>query len=248
MTLMGILARAERLVADNSPQILTALGVAGTVATAVLTGKAAYKHANHMSEQDPHMPLKEEVRRVWTFYIPAAATGAATVTFIILANRIGTRRAAALATAYVVSERAFQEYRDQVRTKFGDLKEQSVRDDLAQRQVHEHPVESRQVIITGGGNALCYEPFTDRYFDSSMEELKKAMNDLNYRLNIDGYASLSDFYDLIGLPHTAYSDDVGWNSDKLLELEISSVLATDGRPAISFTYQVDPREKYYRVH
>lgn len=248
MTLMGILARAEKLVADNSPQILTALGVAGTVTTAVLTGKASYKHAQHMSEQDPHMSRKEEVRRVWKLYIPPVATGAITIASIITANQIGTRRAAAMAAAYAVGERAFSEYKDEVRRRFGETKEQMVRDGVAQHQVNENPVESRQVIITGGGNVLCYEPFTDRYFDSDMESLKKAMNDLNYRLNMDGYASLSEFYDLVGLPHTAYSDDVGWKSDKLLELDFSTTLASDGRPAISFTYMVEPLRNYYRVH
>lgn len=257
MTLTGILARAEKLVADNSPQILTALGVAGTITTAVLTGKAAVQ-ADRVIRQtqklndDPEEPYdltpRDKVKLTWKLYIPPVATGAVTIASIILANQIGTRRAAAMAAAYAVSERAYSEYKDEVRRRFGAIKEQSVRDGVAQHQVNENPVENRQVIITGGGNVLCFEPFTGRYFDSDMESLKKAMNDLNYRINSDGYASLSEFYDLVGLPHTAYSDDVGWKSDKLLELDISTTLASDGRPAISFTYLVEPLRNYYKVH
>jgi hypothetical protein len=168
------------------------------------------------------------------------------VTSIILANQIGTRRAAAMAAAYAVSERAFVEYKEEVKRKFGTIKEQSVRDDLAQQQVNNHPVENRQVIIAGG-NVLCYEPFTDRYFHSDMETIKKAQNDLNYRINSNYYASLSDLYDLLGLPRTTYSDEVGWNSDKQLEIDFSTTLATDGRPCLAITYRVEPIRGYYRV-
>jgi hypothetical protein len=254
MTLMGIIKQAERFTADNSPLILTAIGVAGTVATAVLTGKATIKAAKivnvHRYDQDPNAEVfitkKEIVERTWKLYIPPVTVGALTVVSIIGANRIGTRRAAAMAAAYAVSERAFSEYKEQVVKKLGEVKERTIRDDLAQDQVNRSPVAERQVIIAGG-NVLCYEPRTDRYFHSDMESLKKAMNDLNYKINNNYYASLSEFYDLIGLPHTEESDELGWNSDELLDLDFSTVLATDGRPAISMSYVVKPIRKYYRV-
>ena len=40
MPAADILARVQKLAIDNSPQILTAIGVVGTVSTAVLAGKA----------------------------------------------------------------------------------------------------------------------------------------------------------------------------------------------------------------
>lgn len=256
MTLMGILARTEKVVADHSPQILTALGVAGTVTTAILTGKASVAAHHRIKYEtmkrdtdEPYEPTNQDkVVWTWKLYVPAIGAGALTVTSIILANQIGTRRAAAMAAAYAVSERAFSEYKEQVVKKFGETKEQMVRDGLAQEQVSNHPVGDRQVIIAGGGNVLCYEPFTDRYFDSDMESMKKAMNDLNYRINNNWYASLSEFYDLLGLPRTSYSDEVGWNADKLLELEFTTTLASDGRPAIVINYQVQPIRGYSRVH
>lgn len=256
MTLMGILARAEKLVADNSPQILTALGVAGTVTTAVLTGKAsvaAYHKIKFetMKRDTPDEPYyatsKDKVDWTWKLYIPPVTVGVLTVSSIILANQIGTRRAAAMAAAYAVSERAFSEYKEQVIKKFGETKEQMVRDDLAQERVNRSPVGDHQIIIAGG-NVLCYEPFTDRYFDSDMETLKKAQNDLNYQINNNWYASLSDLYDLIGLPRTAYSDEVGWNSDKLLEMDFSTTLATDGRPCLVMNFAVQPIRGYSRLH
>lgn len=257
MTLMGILARTEKFAADNSPQILTALGVAGTVTTAVLTGKASMEAARLIDYTVDHRPtvelraepmeLKEKVQLTWKLYIPSVAAGVLTVACIITASRIGTRRAAAMAAAYAVSEKAFTEYREQVIKKFGEAKEQAVRDDVRQEQLNKNPVSDRSVIIAGG-NVLCYEPYTDRYFESDMESLKKAMNDLNYRINNNWYASLSEFYDLIGLPKTEISDELGWNSDKLLELDFGHGLAGDGRPCLVINYQVQPIRGYARVH
>lgn len=255
MTLMGILARAEKLAADNSPQILTAIGVAGTIGTAVLTGKASIKAYNHIkyetmkndTAEAPYIvTFKDKVFWTWKIYIPPVAAGAITIASVIMANKIGTRRTAAMAAAYVVSEKAFVEYKDQVIKKFGETKEQNVRDAVRQEQMNRNPIGDRQVVIAGG-NVLCYEPYTDRYFDSDMESIKKAQNDLNYRINNNWYASLSEFYDLVGLPHTEMSDELGWNSDKLLEIEFGHALATDGRPCLVINYDVKPIRGFSRV-
>lgn len=250
MTLMTIVKQAEKFTADNSPLILTAIGVAGTVTTAVLTGKASIKAHDLIRENEPQhgeQTGREKVLLTWKLFVPPITVGALTVTSIILANQIGTRRAAAMAAAYAVSEKAFSEYKDEVIKKLGETKERAIRDDLAQEQVNENPIGSRQVIITGGGNVLCYEPYTGRYFHSDMETLKKAQNDLNYKVLNHYYASLTDFYDLIGLDQTDISDEVGWNSDDLLDLVFSTVLADDGRPCLSMSYKVAPIRKYFRV-
>jgi hypothetical protein len=259
MTLVDLAKRAEKLVADRSPLILTAVGVTGTITTAVLTGKAAIK-ADRLLEKEKYyqsqrsntpvevLPPKEMFLLVWKLYIPPASVGALTVTSIILANQIGTRRAAAMAAAYALSEKAFTEYKEKVVEKIGENKERLVRDDLAQDQVRNNPVTDNQILMTGGGTVLCYEPFTGRYFNSDMESLKKAQNDLNYQVLSNYYASLSDFYDLVGLPRTKISDDLGWNSDEILELNFSTVLSDDGRPCISIDFKVAPIRDYYRVH
>jgi hypothetical protein len=116
MTLGEITKRVGKLAQDNSPAVLTAIGVAGTLTTAFLTGRASYKAAEliqeHNEKQDVHdlwMPPKDAFRLVWRLYVPAASSAILTVAAIILANRIGTRRAAAMAAAYAITEKAFVE-------------------------------------------------------------------------------------------------------------------------------------------
>lgn len=252
MTLASIAKRAEKLAIDNSPTILTGLAVAGTVATAIFAGRAAYLAATIIEDeaknrQYKNMPfdLEDKVQMTWTLYIPSVGMGVTTIVCIISANRIGSKRAAAMAAAYTLSEKAFTEYKDKVVEKLGEKKEQAVRDEIQQDRVNRNPVS--EVIIVSG-EQLCYDSHSGRYFQSDMESVKKAVNDLNYRILSDNYASLSDFYHLLGLEPTSVSDEVGWNVDKLLEIHFTSTLAKDGRPAIALEYRVEPIRGYFRLH
>lgn len=253
---MTLAKQLEQLAADNSPAILTGIGVTGTVATAILTGKASVKAArlidseyqNNRSTPHFHLNKRDEVKLTWRLFIPAAGCCVLTVASIITANQIGTRRAAAMAAAYGLSERAFERYKDQVKEKFGEAKERDIRDDLAQKQVRENPPQENTVLVTSSGDVLCLELFTGRYFRSDIEAIKKAQNDLNYRLLNHGYASLSEFYDIIGLQHTQVSDDLGWSSDKMMELTFSGALTPDDKPCMVIDYQVGPRDNYFKTH
>lgn len=259
MTTRSSVKKVEKLVIDNSPALLTAIGVTGTITTALLTGKATWKAkdvldryhndaARRFGEDYEPPSLKKDVELVWKIYVPAAGVGLSTIVCIVLANRIGNRRAAAVAAAYTISEKAFVEYKEKVIEKIGENKEREIRDDLAQDRVNRNPPVDREIIVGGSGDVLCYEHYTGRYFESSMEKLKKAQNDLNYRVINDCYASLTDFYNFLGIPRTSTSDEVGWSSNKLLELEFSTVLSEDGRPCIAIDYQTTPIRDYDSTH
>lgn len=258
MDLAQLFRRAQKLTIDHSPVILTGIAVAGTVTTAYLTGKATLKadriiraeeKEGRVSTGDPSYAIhnRRKAELTWRFYIPPVTTGLLTVTCIIGANRIGTRRAAAVAAAYTLSEKAFLEYRDKVVEKLGDKKEQSLRDELAQERVTRNPGDSSKLVIIDGKSVLCYEAFTGRYFISDMETLRKAQNDINFQVNNQYYASLTDFYDLVGLTSTSMSDEVGWNADKLLDLKFSTTMSEDGRPCIVINYAVAPVRDYSRL-
>lgn len=253
MAFDNLFQRASKFAADNSPAILTAIGVTGALTTAYLTGKASFKAARLIDETETFekraLDPRDKVELVWKLYIPAAATGLVTVVSIIGANQIGTRRAAALATAMTISEKAFSEYKDKVVERLGQKKEQSVRDEIAQETVDRNPIsQTKEIIIAAGGDVPCFDRYSGRYFKSDIETMKKAQNDLNYQVVNHMYASLSDFYDLINLPPTGYSDEVGWNTDKLMELEFSATIGENGQPIIVIDFQATPVRDYHRFH
>lgn len=238
------LMKIEKLLIDNSPALLTAIGVTGVVTTAVLTGKASIK-AHEIIGESPQLEAREKVELTWKFFVPAVGSGLLTVAAIVGANRIGTRRAAGIAAAFTLSEKLHTEYRDKVVEKLGQNKEQALRDELAQDRVS-RTAGSREVIVVGT-DVLCYDAYTGRYFQSTMETLKKAQNDLNSEVLHNNYASLTDLYNLLGIPKTSGSDEIGWNLDNLLDMRFSTTMSEDGRPCISVDFQLDSVRDYYKM-
>lgn len=253
MKIQVLAKHIERVAVDNSPAILTAVGVTGTVTTAIFASRASFKAADIIREmesaegasEDPKERLVERTKATWQLYIPAVGIGTATIACIVFANQIGTRRAAAMAAAYSMSEKAFSEYREKIVEKVGEAKEQEARDEIAQERVERNPLGS-QVIVMNEREVLCFDQYTGRYFNSDMETLKQAQNKINYRMIRENYASLNDFYDCVGLEWVPTGDDIGWNSDAMLELSFTTVLSDDQRPCIAIDFHTVPVRNFYR--
>lgn len=250
MTLATIAKSVEKFSVDNSPAILSAIGVAGTITTAVLSAKAGVEahlildeNTERRSDGPNPQSQKEKIQLTWKVWVLPASVGTITVTSIILANRIGTRRAAAMATAYIVSAEAFDEYKHKVVEKLGETQERKVRDDIAQDRVDK---AGNALIVLDDTKVLCFEQYTGRYFNSTVETIKQAQNQINYRILNDGYASLSDFYNLIDLPLTSVSEELGWNSDKMLEIQFATVMSETQKPCISIDFDTTPVRNYHK--
>jgi hypothetical protein len=251
--------QVEKVLGDNSPLILTAFGVVGVATTAYLTGKATLKADKILAEDNENRPQgyikggiprtkRETFELVWKVYIPPFLVGTLTCGSIIMANRIGTRRAAAMAGALAISERAYDEYREKVRETIGKNKEDKLRTEIQQKRVDENPPTAENVIITGNGEVLCKDAYSGRYFKSSMEEIKAAQNHVNHmRLNSD-YASLTDFYNFLGLEPTKESDNVGWNTGEALEVMFTSAISDKQEPVLVMDFVVGPIRNFWKVH
>jgi hypothetical protein len=248
--------QAKKAIADNSPAILTALGVTGTLTVAYLTGKASFKAAEILAKEtarreadgDPQMDNWDKVDLVWREFIPAAGIAAMTVSAIIGANHISTKRVAAFASAYSMAEKGFAQYKDKVLEKVGEKKEGEIRDEVAKQQLKDHPLKQSQIILTGKGDHLCFDAYSGRFFQSDIEKVRAAVNDINFEIINNDYASVSDYWSLIGLPSTSSSDDVGWNTDKKLECEYTSDLTKEGVPCMVVTFKTNPRPRYYNAY
>ena len=234
------------------------MGVTGVVTTAYLTGRASFKAAEIIRRDDEQRrfvtdptdfhyeeaSLKEKVKLVWPLYVAPASTAATTITAILMANHEASKKIAALTVASGISERALQEYKAKVVEKIGENKATAIRDEIAQDRVKTQPPTSNQIMMVGNGDVLCFDMTTGRYFTGAMEKLRAAENKVNYDILVHDYASLSSFYDEIGLAPTTYSDTVGWNSNQRLELSFSTVMSEDDRPCIAIDFVNPPFIEY----
>ena len=239
--------------AKHSPAILTALGITGMIGTTVLAVKATPKALdlieNKKEELDKDkLTVVETMKATWKCYVPAAITCATSAACLIGASSVHTKRNAALATAYKLSESALIEYRDKVVETIGEKKEQSVRDAIAKDHVEKNPVTNNEVIITDRGYTLCYDELSGRYFYSDIEKIKKAANELNRQMLNDMYVSVNELYYELGLEGTKLGEQMGWNVDRgLIDLKFSATVSADDRPCIVLDYRVPPMYDYQNM-
>lgn len=238
---------AKTYVSKRSPEILTGIGITGMIATTVLavrdTPKALKLIEEATEERGAPLTPKEKVKVCWKCYIPATATGVFSIACLIGANSVHSKRNAALATAYKLSETAYSEYRNKVAETFGEKKEQTVRDNLAKERIEKNPVSRNEVFITDKSNTLCFDYISKRYFRADIDRIRKVEIKLNAQMinDICGYVSLNDFYDELGLGHVEYGDTIGWNTSNMIELDIGSYLSEDDTPCIMVSHYNEPK-------
>jgi len=247
--------KVSEFASANATTLLTAGGVVGTVATAVLAGRASIKAYQVLEaekekvEADPTLPVLTNGRKallVAPHYIPPVITGAATITAIIMVNRMSAQKAAALAAAYGMSQKHFEEYKAKVEEKLTGPKKTQIDDEIAQDRVNK--TKGYENIVVVEGEVLCFDAPTGRYFRATMEKINRAVNATNAEILHHDFASASFFYNELDLPATTWTEEVGWNTDRLLELTISTTMSPDQRPCIEIDFKSLPIVDYVPKH
>jgi hypothetical protein len=230
----------------NSPTILTGLGVAGLITTVVLAVKATPKALLLLKESDEYLGYKTTsdpvttIKVAWRPYAPAIIMGGVTVGCMIGANTINLRRNAALASIYSLTEATLREYQSKVVETIGEKKEKKIKDDIAKDRIDKNPSLNKGIIYTGKGDTLCYDTLSGRYFKSDMEFLRKIQNDVNRDIINHMWLSLNELYSELGLKGIKIGDDIGWNTDNLVEFEFSAQLSDEGVPTMVIDYATKP--------
>ena len=87
------------------------------------TPKALKKIETVEREKGEELSKWEKVKIAGPSYVPAVMNGAATVTCVIGANLLTSRRQANIASAYALVNESYKQYQNKVREIYGDLKE-----------------------------------------------------------------------------------------------------------------------------
>ena len=261
---------AKRFVSKRSPEILTGIGIAGMVTTTVLAVKAtpkalelieeeksvqnralldeAEKTGSDVTAQVSKLKPIETVKVAWKPYIPAMLTGMASIACLIGAQSVSARRHAALYSAYKLSETALTEYKDKVVETIGEKKEKQIKQKIAEDKVDKAIEDIKEnktkVVVSEDGDTWFIDAYSQIPFKSTVNKIDKAINELNRDMVVyaPSGASLSDFYDKLDLPHTGYSDQVGWTlDDGPIEKDISDAIVKDGKAYIILDFMVRPQ-------
>ena len=245
---------ARIMVSNHSPEILTGMAVAGVVSTVIFAIEATPKACKLIEQSkeeagvDKLAPV-EVVKTTWKCYIPTAISGAFTIGCMVGATSVNVKRNAALAAACKLSETAFNEYREKVIETVGEKKEKVVRENIAKDHVETQSFEAIDVIDTKKGTTLFLDPLTRRPFLSDRDAIIKAENELNRQVlhDINGYISLNEWYDELGIGRADVGEILGWNTYHLVEVEFIPALAPNGEPCLEIHYVNRPKYEYDRL-
>lgn len=237
----------------RSPGILAGLGVIGMFTAIGMAIHATPKaivvleaEAGNRGVEPGELKPIDTVKTVGVYYIPTLATAVLSTFLIFEGFSISNKRHAALAAAYGLSEAALKDFQDKLVEVDGEKKLDKVRKAIAKDQVEKHPVENTEIVLTGNGETLCYEPLSGRYFKSDIDKIKQAVNRTNSYLVREGIISLNDFYYELGLDGTSIGRDIGWelSQDDLIDLDFTATLTSDNTPCLAIGYRNKPRYEY----
>ena len=159
MNTKRIISRIGLKLKKYSPEILTFLGLAGTVTSTVLACKATLNLPEIMEKKDEDMQLindsmndidtytEKDARRETTKvyaqtgvkiirnYAPAIIVGVTSMSGILYGHNILKKRNLAIAAAYAVVDKGFKEYRGRVLERFGEKVDRELRYNIKEKEI-----------------------------------------------------------------------------------------------------------------
>lgn len=248
--LPDFLSKALETVAEHSPDILTGFTIAGIVTTATLAVSATPEALKRIGKRKRELgvakldPL-ETIKTTWTCYIPATISAIVSGACAIGSNSIHHKRNATLMAAYTITEAALRDYKEKSLEVLNPKQIEEIQTRVAQDRSDAKPPVEDGIIRTGYGNSLFYDTISGRYFYSDIEQVKQTIHNLNMRLFDEAFISQNELFDELGLPTTGGGYELGWNAESgRIDAEYSAIIAKNGKPCITISYQVSPHFRY----
>lgn len=159
-------------------------------------------------------------------YAPAVLMIGGGLSMIIYGHRILNKRNAALISAYATLEQAFNEYRDRVRTRYGE----GVEDDIYHAREYKEMTSTieedgkkkkiKDLVPVVGEVVGPYSFFFDeestewfKSFESNRTFLLATMNMANDKLHRDGFLLINTVLEMLGKKQTSTGAICGWLDD-----------------------------------
>ena len=243
----NLLNKSQAFLKRNSSTILTCVGAAGVIATAVTAVKATPKamalldHAKE--EKGEELTTFETVKIAGPAYIPSVVLGVSTLACIFGANLLSKQGQASLMSAYALVDRSYKDYRKKVSELYGEEAGSKIRAGIAKDKYEEQPHQE-----IADGNRLYYDYYSGRYFEASPTLVKTAEYELNRKLMLDDCAYLNEWYYLLDLEPLEHGLDFGWstcaNSDMYwqtwVDFHHEKVVMDDGLECIIISFMQEP--------
>ena len=241
-----LLVRSKLFAKKNASTILTCIGGAGVVATAVMgvtaTPKALKLIEEAKEEKGEELTKFEKVVVSGSAYIPTVLVGVGTIACIFGANALNKRQQAALTSAYAIVTTSFQKYRAKVTELLGEDGEQEIRTELAKDEYENVDISVEE------NKQLFYDGFSERYFESTLDNVRMAQYNLNRDLSMGDCATLNEWYTHLGIEPVERGEELGWSTamnmdyywQTWIDFTHHKMVMDDGLECIYITINTEP--------
>lgn len=227
----------------NNPQILiTGLGIAASVATAITSGKAHAKAV--VNDNGASDNLLDFTKRNWMTYVPAAISLGVTIFAIVSLHNVSYKKYQALAAAYSVSQMNLTELREKVVEQVKVIKNGGK---PADKNEAEKGLPKGSIVVFGDEEILCKDAITGRTFRSTAEKIRAYCNNISEDLLNCGPCPLNDFYAQIHLSEVGIGDELGWDGGTVVKPEFRPVLLPSGSPAVEVALNPAPQPNWFKI-
>ena len=215
---------AKLFLKRNGSTILTVLGGAGVVATAVTAVKATPKAIKlievYEEQKGEDLTTLEKIKVAGPHYIPSILIGAGTIACIFGANVLNKRIQASLMSAYALIDSSCKEYKKKVKELYGEEAHKEVISSIAKdKYTDDNHVNDNKMLF--------YDEFSHRYFESTLEDVIKAEYNTNRQLQCNGVVYLNEYYEFLGLEPSPGGTELGWSSGILESHYLAEQIAFD---------------------
>ncbi len=209
----------------NAPGLCMAGSIIGIAAVAVLSTWAGYKtkkKIDELKESDEDIKPITVVKKVFPYYIPAAAVAVAASGLSYKGYKVQNNRTAAALTVAYMSKEALARYKERIAEQYGEKVEESIEHAVENEKIQQiaHVDKKIRMDKLNPKELWFVETFSGHVFRSTPEEIKHIESTLNYEFKGIDWLSMNDVLYYFDAPPWECGEYLGWNEGSKIEFKI----------------------------
>ena len=224
-------------IVEHSPEIKTGFGVISGLAAVGFAIYGTLKLSKDLQE-NPAKDKKDLAKRIALAVGPAALMEAVSIFLTVkgfkevVDERDEAKDTLAAAIVAAVSAKEATKIKEDALKKTLDEKTYTqYKQNEAQEQMDRHPINTHEITMTAQPQQIFYDRISDRYFMSTMNNVNKAFDKLNWLMRTNKCVGCNEYFWELGLKELDSHRYLGWleSVDGYFDFVPAPAFTTDGR-------------------